>query len=394
MSSGGGNTQVTTEKPYEPSEPYLKDIMTEAENIYQSDVGKSYFPNSTVVPFADDTTRALNLQRARSYDLMGPSSIYGTAAGTLTDAATGVMGDAYSGSNLGAGMGNAYTGRMGIGLGDSYTGRLGYAGGPAYNQLGTSSGDYLSDVRSSIGSDVMGQIGSQFGSMGRTGTSPGAQAAATRAFTQQYAPIAQSAAESERQRALGSYEADLNRFQQAQMADIGRQQQAGEGSLNRTQQALQADIARQQEAYEAQFGRQTTASQADIARGQTARESALARRLAGAAGLPGVQGAMDARFNMGISGLGGVGSAYEDLAGRQLQDQIARYDYQQQSPYMRLQQYASLINPIAGRGTSQYSTGPSANPLMSGLTGAYMGSQMFPGSPFAMGLGALGGILG
>jgi len=342
MSSGGGNTQVTTEKPYEPSEPYLKDIMREAENIYESDVGKSYFPNSTVVPFADDTTRALNLQRARSYDLMSPSNIYGTAADTLTGAATGAMG-------------NAYTGRMGIGLGDSY------AGGPAYNQLGTSSGQYLADVRSSIGADVMGQIGSQFGSMGRTGTSPGAQAAATRAFTQQYAPIAQSAAESERQRQLGSYEADLNRFQQAR-----------EGALGRTQEAIQADIARQ----------------------QTGREAALARRMAGAAGLPGVQGAMDARFNMGISGLGGVGSAYEDLAGRQLQDQIARYDYQQQSPYMRLQQYASLINPIAGRGTSSYTTGPSANPLISGLTGAYLGSQAFPGNPYATAIGAFGGLLG
>ena len=364
MSSGGGNTQVTTEKPYEPSEPYLKDIMREAENIYESDVGKSYFPNSTVVPFADDTTRALNLQRARSYDLMSPSNIYGTAADTLTGAATGAMG-------------NAYTGRMGIGLGDSY------AGGPAYNQLGTSSGQYLADVRSSIGADVMGQIGSQFGSMGRTGTSPGAQAAATRAFTQQYAPIAQSAAESERQRQLGSYEADLNRFQQAR-----------EGALGRTQEAIQADIARQQTGAESMFGRQTTASQADIARGQTAREAALARRMAGAAGLPGVQGAMDARFNMGISGLGGVGSAYEDLAGRQLQDQIARYDYQQQSPYMRLQQYASLINPIAGRGTSSYTTGPSANPLISGLTGAYLGSQAFPGNPYATAIGAFGGLLG
>ena len=75
MSSGGGNTQVTTKDPYAPSEPYLQDIMREAENIYASDVGKSYFPNSTVVPFSGDTTNALNLQRARSFDLMTPSSI-------------------------------------------------------------------------------------------------------------------------------------------------------------------------------------------------------------------------------------------------------------------------------------------------------------------------------
>ena len=187
MSSGGGNTQVTTEKPYEPSEPYLKDIMSEAENIYQSDAGKSYFPGSTVVPFAPDTAAALDLQRARAYDLMGPSSIYNTAVGTATDAATGAMGTSYGGPNLGIGIGSSFMNRQSGGLDN------------AYNQL-TPQADYLSDVRSAISSDVMGDIQSQFGAMGRTGTSPAAQAAASRAFTQAYAPIAQSAAETERTR--------------------------------------------------------------------------------------------------------------------------------------------------------------------------------------------------
>ena len=393
MSSGGGNTQVTTENPYAPSEPYLKDIMSEAENIYESDVGREYYPDSTVVPFSGDTQAALDLQRRQSYDMMNQSGLYNTGANTAAAAAMGTMGNAYGGPNLGAGMGSSYTGRMGIGLGDSYTGRTGYAGGPAYNALQPGA-DYLSDVRSSIGSDVMNQIGTQFGSMGRTGTSPGAQQAATRGFTQSYAPIAQAASEAERQRALGSYEADLNRYQQSQMTDIGRQQQAREGALGRTQTSMQADIARQQAANESMFGRQYGASQADIARGQTARESEFGRRMTGASQLPGFQDAMDSRRNSGIAGLGGVGGAYEDLAGRYMQDSIARYDYQQQSPAMRLAQYAAMINPVAGRGSSQYQTGPSANPLMSGLTGAYMGARAFPGNPYAAVLGGLGGLLG
>ena len=359
MSSGGGNTQVTTEKPYEPSEPYLKDIMSEAENIYQSDAGKSYFPGSTVVPFAPDTAAALDLQRARAYDLMGPSSIYNTAVGTATDAATGAMGTSYGGPNLGIGIGSSFMNRQSGGLDN------------AYNQL-TPQADYLSDVRSAISSDVMGDIQSQFGGMGRTGTSPAAQAAASRAFTQAYAPIAQSAAESERTRQL----------------------QSGERAIGRQFRADQSQIGREQQALEAQQRRLYGASQADIGRGQQATEAMFRRRMSGANMLPGLQGGMDERINMGISGLGGVGAAYEDLAGRQIQDQIARFDYEQQSPFMRLQQYASLINPIAGRGTSQYATGPSANPLLSGLTGAYMGSQMFGGNPYGMALGALGGILG
>ena len=67
MSSGGGNqTTTSSTQPYAPAEPYLQDILGEAQNIYRSDVGRSFFPGSTVVPFADQTQEALNLQQAQS----------------------------------------------------------------------------------------------------------------------------------------------------------------------------------------------------------------------------------------------------------------------------------------------------------------------------------------
>jgi len=362
MSSGGGTTQTSGEViPYAPTEPYLEDILQQAENIYQSDVGKSYFPSSTVVPFAPQTQQALNLTEAQAFDQMGGSGLFNQAASTFGDAATGAMGSSYGGPNLGLGMGS------------SYTGRTGYAGGPAYNQLQPGA-DYLSDVRNTISSDIMGNIQSQFGGMGRTGTSPAAQQAAARGFTQSYAPIAQSAAEAERQRALGSYEADLNRYQQSQMSDIGRQQQA----------------------LEAQQRRLYSGSQADIGRGQQARESALQRRLTGASALPGIQTAMDQRIAGGISGLGGVGGAYEELAGRQMQDQINRYNFEQQSPYARLAAYSQMVNPIAGLGYAGTSYQPDASPLMSGLTGAMLGSQLSflgPAGPIIGGIGGLTGLL-
>ena len=362
MSSGGGTTQTSGEViPYAPTEPYLEDILQQAENIYESDVGRSYFPSSTVVPFAPQTQQALNLTEAQAFDQMAGSNLYNQAAGTFGDASSGAMGTSYGGPNLGMGMGS------------SYTGRTGYAGGPAYNALQPGA-DYLSDVRNTIASDVMGNVQSQFGSMGRTGGSPGAQQAVSRGFTQQYAPIAQSAAEAERQRALGSFEADLNRYQQAQMSDIGRQQQAGESQL----------------------ARMTRASQADIARGQQARESAFGRRMTGASALPGMQSAMDQRIAGGISGLGGVGSAYEELAGRQMQDQIARYNFEQQSPYARLAAYSQMVNPIAGMGYAGTNYSPDASPLMSGLTGAALGSQLSflgPAGPIIGGVAGLTGLL-
>ena len=373
MSSGGGTTQTSGEViPYAPTEPYLEDILQQAENIYASDVGKSYFPSSTVVPFAPQTQQALNLTEAQAFDQMAGSNLYNQAAGTFGDASSGAMGTSYGGPNLGMGMGS------------SYTGRTGYAGGPAYNALQPGA-DYLSDVRNTIASDVMGNVQSQFGGMGRTGGSPGAQQAVSRGFTQQYAPIAQSAAEAERQRALGSFEADLNRYQQAQMSDIGRQQQARTG-----------DITRQQQAGESQLARMTRASQADIARGQQARESAFGRRMTGASALPGMQSAMDQRIAGGISGLGGVGGAYEELAGRQMQDQMNRYNFQQQSPYARLAAYSQMVNPIAGMGYAGTNYSPDASPLLSGLSGAALGSQLSflgPAGPIIGGVAGLTGLL-
>lgn len=292
MSFGGSDPQVIMEGGgvYEPAEPYIKDIMAEAAKLYGSGIGSSYYPGSTVVPFAPETTAALDMSKALGYEMTGPSYLYDVAGSTLGGFASGSMPSAYS-------------------------------------QL-TPQGDYLSDVRSGISSDIMGNISSEFGSMGRTGTSPAAQQAAARGFTSAYAPIAQSAAEAERARELQS------------------------------------------------------------------RETALSRQFQAAGALPGLQDTFDARRLAGISGISGVGSAYEDLAARELQDRINRFNFEQQSPYDRLTQFAQFPFTAGGFNmpTTQYA--PSANPLTSAFGGASAGYQL--GSLFGMGpAGALfGGLLG
>tara|TARA_R110002012_G_scaffold131495_3_gene284097 strand:+ start:801 stop:1997 length:1197 start_codon:yes stop_codon:yes gene_type:complete len=398
MSFGGDDPQVieTGGGVYEPAEPYVKDIMSEAARLYASDVGKSYYPGSTVIPFAPETQAGLDLSKGLGFEMTGPSRLYGTAETALGGFATGVMPDAYMNRGLGAGMGlsggmgSAYTGRSGLGLGDAYTGRQ------AYGELAPQA-DYLRDVRAGISSNVMGDIASQFGGMGRTGTSPAAQQAAARGFTQAYAPIAQSAAEAERARELSARE-----------ADIVRQQQARSGALSRTQQALQADIARQQQGQESalqrmyggtesQLQRQYGASQADIARQQQARESGIARMMQGAQALPGLQQQMDERRLAGISGISGVGSAYEDLAARNLQDRINRFQFEQQAPYQRLSQFASPIFGAAGMQMPGIRYAEQANPLTSAFglaeAGYGLGSQFGYGGLGAI-LGGLGGLLG
>jgi hypothetical protein len=320
MSSGGGNQTTTSRtEPYAPAEPYLQDILGEASNIYRSGVGRSFFPGSTVVPFANQTQEALNLQQAASLEQMAPSRLLGQSAQTFGQFAGGPM--------------SAYTGRPGMGYGNSYGGL-------------TPQADYLSDVREGITSDVLGSVQSQFGGMGRTGTSPMAQQATARGVTQAYAPIA------------------------AQMS--------------------QAERARQQSGIESQLGRQFSGSQADIARQQAGLESAFGRSLQAAGNLPGIQNAMDMRRQQGIQQLGGVGSAYEQLAQRQLQDQIQRFQFGQQAPMQQLQQYAGLISPIAGGYPTAVNTGPGQQ--SGGVSGAFGGAVA--GSALTPIMGPFGPIAG
>ena len=274
MSSGGGNqTTIQRTEPYAPAEPYLKDILGEAENIYRSGVGRQFFPSSTVVPFAQQTQQALNLQQAQALEQAQNSQLLNQAASTFSQ----------------------------------------FAGSPAQNQ-------YLQGIRQGITSDVMGAIQNEFGGVGRTGTSPMAQQAAARGITQAYAPIAAQLSQTER-----------------------------------------------------------------------------ARQLQAASQLPGLQQGMDLRRQQAIGQLGGVGSAYENLAQRQLEDQIARFQFGQQAPMGALQQYAGLISPIASGLPSQYQTAPSqqastlGGAFGGGVAGSALHSSMGPAGPIA---GALLGGLG
>jgi len=275
MSSGGNETTTQTTQPYAPAEPFLKDILGEAQNVYRSGVGRQFFPSSTVVPFADQTQQALNLQQAAALEQMQPSTLQGQAATTLGNLASG-----------------------------------------------TASNQFLDQVRQGITSDVMGNVQTQFGGMGRTGTSPAAQQAVARGVTQAYAPIATSLEQQERNRQL---------------------------------QAAQT--------------------------------------------LSPLQEQMDLRQTSGIASLGGVGAAYENLAQRQLQDQIARFQFGQQAPIQALQNYAGLITPIASGLPVQIASQPGGSTLATGLGGALSGAALgsyLPG--LGTGLGALigggAGILG
>ena len=384
MSFGSDDPQVSSVVGgvYSEAEPYISDIMTESARLYGSDVGRNYYPGSTVVDFSPQTQAALDLQKAQGMDMMGGSNYYDLAAGTFGGMASGAAGDSYLNRGLGAGMGSAYANRgLGLGYGSADPGR------DAYTEI-QPQGEYLSGVRSGILSDVMGEVQSSFGGMGRTGTSPGAQQAVSRGFTQAYAPIAQSAAEAERARELDARE-----------SAIGRQFTGGREALDRLYQGSQADMTREQQARAAQLSRQYGASQADIAREQQAREAMFGRMGTGAEGIQNIQDLYDRRRSAGIGAVGETGAAYEDLAARTLQDRINRYEFEQRSPYDRLNSFMSPILSIGSfnNPSYEYSGGGSrfGSALGSAQTGYQLGSQFGGmGGVYGTILGGLGGLLG
>ena len=382
MSFGSDDPQVSevVGGVYSEAEPYISDIMTESARLYGSDVGRNYYPGSTVVDFSPQTRSALDLQKAQGFDMTGGSNYYDLAAGSFGGMASGAAGDSYMNRGLGAGMGSAYANRgLGMGYGSADPGR------DAYSEI-QPQGEYLSNVRSGILSDVMQDVQSSFGGQGRTGTSPGAQQAVARGFTQEYAPIAQSAAEAERARQLDSRE-----------SAIGRQFTGGREAMDRLYQGSQADMTREQQARAAQLSRQYGSSQADIAREQSAREAMFGRMGTGAEGISNIQDLYDRRRMAGVGAIGETGAAYEDLAGRTLQDRINRYEFEQRSPYDRLNSFMSPILSIGSFNNPSYEYSGGGSRFGSALGGAQAGYNL--GNSFGMGgygaiLGGLGGLLG
>ena len=359
MSGGGGDTitQENQVSPYAPSEPYLNNILTEASNLYQSGTGSQYYPGSTVVPFAQQTQQGLQGLQNLSTNQLSGSPMMQQAGNVFSGYAAG-QGPSVFGGNVGAG--GQYSGIPT----QTYSGMA---------QLSPQQ-DYLSGLQSSIANQSLNAVQDQFGGMGRTGTSPGAQAAAQTAFTQAYAPIASQLGESERNRQLGMQQDALARAQGANQFQT------------QSMMGMQSD----------QFRRQQAADMMNAQAMQAANQFGQQQQLQAAGQLPAMQGAADARAMQGAQGLAGVGGAYEDLQGRMLQEDLQRFQYEQMSPYNRLAQYAGIVSPIASGFpiTQQAAEQPRYNALTGALGGGLSAASVFSGNPYAAAGGAILGGLG
>lgn len=95
-----------------------------------------------------------------------------------------------------------------------------------------------------------------------------------------------------------------------------------------------------------------------------------------------------------LQALGGVGGQVEDLSGRLMEDQAARWDFSQNAPQMNLDNYIARITGGYPGGTQTNTTPTYRNRTAGAAGGAMAGAQMGSAfGPWGTAIGAIGGGL-
>jgi hypothetical protein len=194
--SQGSTTTVNNQDPWSGQQPYLQDVFGEAQNLYQSET-PSFFPASTVTPFAAETTQAMDAQKQRA---IGGSPLEAAAQNQTLGTAQG-----------------AYLGAGGQGQSELLkTAQGGYTGGQNPN---------LAAMAQSVSDVIQPGVASQFAAANRVG-SGAHETEYARQMANAMAPIAYQDYGMERQAQLGAVGALEDQFAQERMHQMSAIQNA------------------------------------------------------------------------------------------------------------------------------------------------------------------------
>ena len=430
---GGNRTSTTTQQatPWAAQQPYLRDVFQQAQNLYQQG-GQQYYPGDLVAPFAPAQQQAFDLITNRALsgspqqDVLGAwltnsmgqnqpslSPAYGAAGqsmggvGASQNVLSGMAQNPYAAWSVPGASGygdvlSAISGANGLGEAQQQLGALGTSAGQQLDA--TARGDflgsnpYLDDVYSnaaenvtrSFNEEVMPGINATFGGAGRTGSGlhreavTGAAGRATDALGELATNIYAPAYESERNRQMQAagmggdlYLGGQGQALNAATAGLG----FGDAALGRSYGAASSL---------GNLGLGGVGAYGDLYGAQTR------QGLGAAALMPQYQG-MQYRD---LDALLGVGGAQQQQGQAQIDANVARYMFNQNSPYQNLNAYANNIYGLPGGygTTTQSETYPRGSALSGILGGASLGSSLaeaFPAlGPWGLVGGAvLGGIL-
>ena len=369
MSKGGGggssgtvNTQV---EPPAYAKPFLEYGLAEAKDRYTSEM-PSYYPNSTTVGFSPESEMAMNMQRDRAL-----------AGSPLVRNAQSYIGNvAQTGGGLGLGSNVFQRASTGGYQNEAMPMARNMLGGANFDEVldytrATARGDmvgnnpYLSGAIDRAINPVRDKIQSQFSMSGRYGSGANQDV------------LAKSLGDVASNIAYGDYSRERqNQLQaQQQLGNLAQQQFSNQsGALGALGNLSQADIQRQ-------LAGGSALSQMDTAR--------MARQMEGAKLSPTFA---NLDYN-DAQRLAQVGASREADAMAQLQDNINRFQYEQNIDDQKLQNYMGIV----GGGTigSQSIQPVFRNQGASALGGAMGGSQLASMAGFNPMYGAIaGGLLG
>lgn len=387
-------TQTTKSEPWGPSQSYLKDIMGQAQGLYNSGAGQSYFPGSTVVPFSPQTEMGLGalenqaLQGAPLYD----QSLQ-AAQRSLSGFNPAQMGA------LGAGYGmdpNSAALRGASQTSNPFYSDINVAGltptTAGINSLQqTASGANLNNPllasQFNQGADLIrNQVGGVFNNSGMFG-SAAHQNALTGSLGNLWTNLAAPAYQYER----GLQESAANSLAGFQQNDLSRAlNAAGMGASTFGQDASRSLQA---------LGQLGNYNLSGLQMGGDFWNTGNTQGLAAGQMLPSLYqyGSMPAQTMLG------VGQAREEMGSMYLNDAINRFNFDQNAPWAALDRYSGVVNglPLSAFGT-QSSTGSAqraSNPFLGALGGLSAGAGIagtlgLGSNPLGWGIMGLSALMG
>jgi hypothetical protein len=337
-SSKQTTTQASSSEPWAAAQPALKTGLGDAQNLYKSGVGSQAYTGSTVIPFAQQTARGM----------------YGIEQSARHNEGTGPLGRQYQNiidnGGFNAQQGSAITGMNYFTTGardvsSDRTNQIGQmATGPSYseqNLMGIARGDMLNREDPNF-ERILGRTRDNT----QNAVSMGASAAGRYGSGIHQGNVAREVGDVEANARLGQYNQErANQMSANQMVDGQRMQGLGLG-LNAAGQAagIQSD----------NYARRMAALQQEFNAGQQ--------------GFNNLSTAYDA-MNAPARDMMGIGSMYEDLAGRLKNDELRIFQEQQNSPWNQLGRLNSVATGAGSMGGTSNSTAqvPGQSPFATGL---------------------------
>lgn len=363
--AGGGGSQKTENSPWKEAQPFLKDIMGEAQALYGTG-GPQMYPGQT---FVGPTQGQLgSWDTALSY----ADQVFGGQQAPKFGQATGALGNALAG--------NTQLGQMANSIGSLSVPALaqGFSGGAP--QLGSVSGF---DTSGAFGKALSGTPDYS----GLQGSIDAANAPLLRQFEQDILPGL-----NQRATFLGNPTGGIKTLNRV-LPELGERMSMNAQTL--TEGERQRALGSQQNA--AQFLTQAGLGAQNDYRGQLLGLGGLGGQLAQGAGAQSLQGvglfptlAETGRYPGQISEqFSNWGAGFQQQA---LNDQMNQFNWYQNLPWQNLNNYNGLIQGFGGLGGTQTQPGGSrsAGALGGAVSGATIGSGF---GPWGTAIGAIGGGL-